>query len=327
MSEPSSMTEKEPIPLTFHFFRIKFTPYVHAKGQTTESIVREVVNYLMQEKTAGRGLLIDKHETRAKNTARPLFVTNVAYFLKEKRIHGSIALLRTGKIPMLKPAETYSLIPFDTSIGQIAEQTHFFIDYSSDSVVICVEYNYHGPRALDIEYYFRVVARDKLNLSKATDLEVFMDTSLDKTLAELRNVLNFEVKLHPQKLHNIDAVLQGQYLSGVVTLANLAKPKFIKLEAMFQTPGKQYTSSELNKGGNKMVMDFLKAFKTKPINMDAFEEFIVKFEDKDGNQEVFNLLSGKKELVKYVTVIPTKGRDWYELIKDDLTEFIQSLQS
>jgi len=324
MSFSDAQVEKEMTLIKFHFYKIKFTPYNNLRNQTSHTILHQVITFLSQEKLAGRGLLIDKHEGRGKDGARPLFVTNAVFMHKEKRIRVSMALLRTGKIPLLKPADKFLLVPLDTSNGEIAEQTHFFIDYNTDSIILCAEFNYNGPRVSDIEYYFRVVARDKLKLSKATEVEMYMDTSIDKTLAELKNVLNFDIKVQAQKLPQLDTVLVGQYFTGITNLANRIKPKYVKLEAMFQTPGKQYDSSELNKEANNMVTNFLNAFKAKPTNMDVFEQFVVKYEDKEGNEDFFNLLKGKKELLKYVDIKTLKGRQWYELIETDFDEFIQT---
>lgn len=182
--------------------------------------------------------MIDKHEDRGNESARPLFVTNAVFMYKEKRIRVSMALLRTGRIPLLKPTSKFLLVPLDTSKGEIAEQTHFFIDYNTDSIVLCVEFNNNGPRVSDIEFYLRIIARDKLRLAKATELEMFMDTSIDKTLADLKNVLNIDVKVQPQKLSQLDPVLVGQYFTAISNLGQYVKPKSVKLEVMFQTPGR-----------------------------------------------------------------------------------------
>jgi hypothetical protein len=325
MSSLQPETEEALTPIKFHFYKINFTPYNHANDQTSRSIIHKVMTFLSQQQVEGKGLLIDKHEERGNDGARPLFVTSTSFMLKEKRVRGSIALLRTGKIPLVKPADKFLLIPFDSSNGQIAEQTHFFIDYSTDSVVLCVEFNYNGPRLSDIEYYFRIVARDKLKLAKATEAELYMNTSIDKTLAELKNVLNFDIKIQPQKLAQLDTALVGQYFTGITSLGSRIKPKFIKLEAMFQTPGKLYVSSEIIKEANSMATQLLKAFKARPTNMDAFENFVIKYEDQEGKEEFFNLLKGKKEVIKHVNIKTLKARQWYELIESDLNEFVQSL--
>lgn len=53
---------------------------------------------------------------------------------------------------------------------------------------------------------------------------------------------------------------------------------------------------------------------------------MVKYEDKDGQEEVFNLLKGKKELVREVDLKKiTKLRQWYELIETEFNEFVDSI--
>ncbi len=326
MSTTTPATTKNEVLVKFNFYQLRFTPYNReSSNNNSRTILEKVITFLSQEQVAGRGLLIDKHQDRENNSPRPLFVTSTTRMLREKRIRVSMALLRSGKIPFLKPADKFLLVPLDTSNGEIAEQTHFFIDYNKDSIVLCAEFNSNGPRISDIEYYFRIVARDKLRLAKATELEIFMDTSIDKTLADLKNVLNFDIKVQPQKLAQLDTALIGQYFTALTSLGNRIKPKFIKLEAMFQTQGKQIESSELNKEANTMVTSILRSFKAKPTNIDVFEQFVVKYEDGNGKEELFNLLKGKKEITKMVDVTEISGRKWYELIEKDLDDFVNNL--
>src|SRR5687767_6558588 len=114
---------KNTIPIRFHFFKITFTPYKDVTSQKSHNILTNVVTYLSQEMLAGKGLLVDRHEGRKNQEQRPLFVTNIYFMMREKRVVGSLALLRKGRIPYLKPAEKFTLIPLDTSQGEIAEQT------------------------------------------------------------------------------------------------------------------------------------------------------------------------------------------------------------
>jgi hypothetical protein len=313
------------IPIRFNFFSIKFEPY---KGQsnTSSSILNEIITYLSREMINGKGHLIDKHKNRKQEGPRELFMSSVVIMHKERRIRCSLALLRSGRIPMLKPAEEFKLIPLDKTKGSIAEQTHFFIDFSKSYAVICTEFNYHGPRISDIEFYFRNIARDTLKISKVTEVTMFMDSSIDKTLTNLKNVLNMDIKLQPQNLARLDTEIVGQYFTQLNSLGQKLKPKFIKLEAMYQNPGNSVKSSQINKEANSMIIDLIKKFKARPYNIDCFENFVVKYEDKDGQEEVFNLLKGKKEIVKDVDFSKiTTSRSWYEMIEKDFDEFMQTL--
>jgi hypothetical protein len=327
MSEADITKPKENLTsVRFHFYSVKFTPYNDRTEQSSNSILKKVIDYVTNELHQGKGHLIDRNHNRSEDGSREIFMAQSVYILKESRIRCSMALLRSGRVPMLKPADKFQLVPLDKAQGSIAEQTHFFIDYSKNPAVVCLEFNYHGPRMSDIEYYFRNVARDTLRLAKATEISIHMDTSIDKTLADLKNVLNIDIKIQPQKISRMDTELIGQYFTGINTLGQRIKPKFIKLEAMFQTPGNTVVSSQINKEANNMVFDLLRKFKGRPFNIDAFENFVVRYEDKNGQEEVFNLLKGKKEVIKEIDLTTiTNVRQWYEMIKPDFDEFIQTI--
>ncbi|TSD63975.1 hypothetical protein FFF34_015545 [Inquilinus sp. KBS0705] len=326
MSKEENRKSKENLStIRFHFYSLKFTPY-NDVAQSADEILFKIITYVTNELHKGKGHLIDRNHNRPDEGSRELFMAQSVFILKDKRIRCTIALLRSGRVPMLKPADKFKLIPLDAAQGSIAEQTHFFIDYSKSPAIICLEFNSNGPRLSDIEYYLRNVARDTLRLAKATEVTMHMNTSIDKTLSELKNVLNIDIKVQPQKLAILDTELVGQYFLGINTIGQRIKPKFIKLEAMYQTPGNTVRSTELNKEANSMVINLLQKFKGRPFNIDAFENFVVKYEDKEGNEEVFNLLKGKKEIVKEFDLTKiTKLKDWYELIKPEFDEFIEKL--
>lgn len=308
--------------IKFHFYSLKFTPYSDvASEHNSDSILRGVITYLMNELHSGKGHLIDRNRNRSDEGPRELFLTSAVFMAKEKRIRCSIALLRSGRVPLLKPIDQYKLVPIE-SLGSIAEQTHFYIDYSRNYGVICIEFNYYGPRISDVEYYLRNVARDVLKLSKITEVRLYMSNTIDKTLASLKNVLNLDIKVQPQKLAQLDMDLHGKYFTGMSTIGQKLKPKFIKLEAMYQTPGRGIESAEINKEPTNMVMDMIRSFKTRPFNIDAFENFVVRYEDKEGSQEVFDLLKGKAEITKEVDITTLNSRKWYELIEDDFNNFM-----
>lgn len=311
-------------PVKFNFFELKFTPFKSSDEQTTKDILLEVAKYLNLQQQAGQGFLTDRHEKRGKETARPLFVTQISTSWTDKRVKASMALLRTGRIPKLKPADSYVLMPLEKGKGEIAEETHFYIDFSTPTVVMCVEFNNDGPRMSDIEYYFRIVAHDKLNMAKSTNVDTFMDMSVDKALAEFKNVLNIQVKIQPEKLAKLDTTLHGQYYSGVSNLKQYVDPSFVKLELLFESSDKKYSSKVINKKGNTMFKRMLDSFNTDPVNMDVFENFVVRYEKEDGNEDIFNLLKGKKEVVKYID--PAKlssNRTVYELISSDFDIFME----
>ncbi|WP_159021265.1 hypothetical protein [Formosa sp. L2A11] len=309
--------------IRFHFYSLRFTPYSDLTPEhTSSSILKDVIMFLTNELKDGKGYLIDKNRNRQKDGPRELFMTSAVFMHKEKRIRCSFALLRSGRIPKIKPADKFELVPIET-LGSIAEETHFYIDYSRNYAVVCIEYNHYGPRMSDVEYYLRNVAKDKLKLSKALEVNLYMTNTIDKTLENLRNVLNMQIKIQPNKIPQMDNDIKGQFFTGINTIGNRLKPNFIKVETYFQTPGSNVESKGLNKEANSMVETLLNKFKTRPFNIDCFDDFVVKYEDKEGNEEIFNLLKGKKELEYDVDMKAiSKKRQLYELVEKDFDEFM-----
>jgi hypothetical protein len=321
--EDENLTE-----IHYHYFSLKFTPLKLVEDKyNSNDIMRNVITYISNQlHQENKGHLIDRHETK-QHSRRELFINRAVFLPLEKRIRCSIALLRSGREPFLKPKEQFKLIPLsEQTIGSIAEETHFFIDYSKKHAVICCEYNHHGPRMSDIEYYFRNVAQKVLKQSRATEVNTYLEAPIDETLAKLKNVLNIEIKIQPKNLNQLDSDIQNRYFSGMNNIGQVYKPKFIRLEAYYQSPGKGVTSRELNVPANKMVIEMLNRFRGRSFNIDAFDAFQVKYEDKDGNEEMFNLLSGKKEIILNVDLKKiTRSKDWYGLIKEEFNNFIETI--
>lgn len=309
----------------YQLFSLKFT---NLKDNTLRSkdITFNVINYISNKLLKdNQGHLIDKHEGRQKNSRRELFMNRAVILVKDQRIRCSMALLRSGRLPLIKPREQFKLIPINESItGSIAEETHFFIDYSKNSVIICCEYNHSGPRISDIEYYFRNVAQKVLKQSRATQIDAFLDAPIAETIENLQNVLNLEIKIAPLDLNRLQLDVQNKYFSGMRNLSTIMEPKYLRVEAYFQSPGSN--SKALNVKANNMIRDLLAKIKGNNIDIDAFKAFTFKFEDKEGKEEVFNLLSGKKEIVLNVDLDKVKSSSkWYSLIKDDLDTFVNQL--
>ena len=322
------MSVKEPnenlTPIRFHFYSIKFTPLVDVSFNSND-ILLKVITFISQELHNKKGYLIDRYHNRPDNDKREIFMNAAIIMAKEKRIRCSMALLRGGMQPLLKPADSFELVPLDKANGSIVEQTIFFIDYNKTPAILCVQFNNDGPRMSDIEYYFRNISSKQLFLSRACEVKLKMNNTIDKTLADLHNVLNFEFKLQPQKITQLDDELKG-YISGISNIGNKLKPKSIRVEAFFRTPGVKVKSAELNKDANGIIKTFLKKFKGRPFNIDCFEDFDITYQNKEGEEEFFSLLKSKKEIVKDVDFsIIRKTRQWYEIIEEDFNQFISEL--
>jgi hypothetical protein len=309
----------------FYLHTIKFIPYSDSVKKKTNEILFDVITFLNREHLDGKAYAIDRNKNKPEMERREMFMNNPVRVGRSNKFKCSIALLR-DKTLMVKPKDTFELVPFSKATGSIAELTHFYIDYSVNPAIMCVEFNHNGPRVSDIEYYFRNLAHE-MGLAKGCQTTTYLDVPIDTTLAHLHNVLNFEIKLRPQSIAQMDDDVKG-YITEFANLGNKLKPKFIRIEAMFQTPGVKVKSEQLNKEANTMIKAFLTKFKTKPFHIDQFEEFEIKFVDKNGVDDTFNLIKGKREIVVKIE----RGRHmtttkYYELIEPDFEKFIQTFRS
>lgn len=319
------MSQRITSEVRFQFFRLRFTAYKD-NPISSEKILKEIISYVGNLKSEGQGFLVDRNENRTKGNGRELFMNRVVHMPKDRRVRCALALLRSGIKPKVKPHDQFKLEPLSEIKGTIAEETHFFIDYNTNIPILCVQFNHYGPRASDIEYYLRQISKELKNAT-ATKLEMFMDVPIDETLEKLRNVLKLDIKLQPKNFAKIDTHLVGTYFSGMNTIGNKLKPESLKVEASFHTPGKNVRSDELNKHANNMVIDLLKTFRGRDFHIELFDNFVVEYEDKEGADQVFNLLKGKKEVVKEIEIDTLKkASDWYDLVQEEFDEFINELK-
>lgn len=323
---PNIESQNKDLEVKFFYFSLKFTPLKSHGSLSSSEIMKNVITYISRKLLDDKqGHLIDRHESRD-NSRREMFMNRAVFVRGERRIRCSIALLRSGRKPLLKPKDKFTLIPIDEmGIDSIVEETHFFIDYSKNFPIFCCEYQHFGPRMSDIEFYFRNVAHYVLRESRATDASFFIDAPIDETLEKLKEVLNFEMKIQPGNLEQMDTALKNRYYSGINTLGSILKPKYVKVETSFQTNEKGAESTAFDKTVNKMVRDTLIAFRGRSFNMDAFDSFVVKYQDKEGNEEIFNLFKGKKEINLNLDIAAVKNRDLYPIIKPEFDQFISTI--
>ena len=180
-------------------------------------------------------------------------------------------------------------------------------------------------RISDLEYYLRNISRDKLSLSKQTEVSIHFESTIDKTINELRNVLHMDIKLRPRNISQLDNDIKGSYFLGMNNIGNMLKPRFLRVESYFQTPGKSDPKVGINKEANDMTFDLLRVFKKRPNNIGCFEDFVIKYENKNGEDAVFNLLKGKKELVVDIDMSKITLKNMYDLIKLEFNDFVLNL--
>jgi hypothetical protein len=153
-----------------------------------------------------------------------------------------------------------------------------------------------------------------------------MDARLDKALGEMQKLLDLDIKARPKKLSDLDASFSNRYFSHLKSFAAKLKPRFIKVQAMYQHQGKSVGVTRQDKEAKNEVLGMLKHLKRKPVGIDCFDNFVVRYEDKEGSEEVLNLLRGKAEIEVEVEASGSyKNRELYELIQPQLKSFTDNL--
>lgn len=313
--------------INLYFSSLKFEPYSDLKGKhNTRSILKEVFSYLRDKRKNGQGHLIDRHEKRSKADSRELFMVSHRKISQEDRFRCSMALLRKGKQPKLKPTDKFKLLPIGDLGGDIVEETHFFIDFSTERCIICSEFNDRGPRTSDLIYYLRNVAGSStLKIARSTENTKFFNSTLDETLSNLRNVLHMDVKFKPSSLAQMDSDVRKNYYSSMENIGKMFKPKFFRVETYFQIPGSN-APVDINNEANNWFRDMLRIFKQRKRNQKMFENFEVKYEDNAGIEQTFNLLKNRASMtIEVNSKKDLKNKEMYELIAPEFGQFIASL--
>jgi hypothetical protein len=282
----------------FHFFDLIFTPY---KGTETKAdsnrIMKACIKMIMDSHTKQRkAIVINRYEDRKDTEPRNIFISSIAFTLKENKYKCRIALIRDNKLPILVNKTTYTLTPFDElGNNMIAETTNFYIDLSGKLPVICCEFNNLGPRISDIEFYFRFISNKMLSLSKACKASIHMKLPVNEVLTSISDVLQFRLKAKPNRLSFLYQEVTDPFITNMSALANTIKPNSIKIDAFFRERGNSQEKNNKNYQALLFIKRILNAIKNDNEVIDNFEDFYLEFEREDGSDAIFNLMRGKQE--------------------------------
>lgn len=311
----------------YYFYSLTFKPFADKKEtHNNHTIGKEIFFYLANIKNQGEAILIDRNEKKEKHPKRELFLSVATIIPNDRIVRYTMALIRKGKRPKLKKKGTFRLEDLN-ALGDIVEVTHFFVDYSTDHNIICVEQNHNGPNIADIEYYLKYIGRETLTIARTADLTIHMLDNIENTMEKMKNVLSFNIKIRPSNLDLINTELSKNFFSGFDIVSTIYKPEFLRIEAFFKKQGRKIKKRKENKIATNMFSKALSIFKTDPQETDYYDQFDVVFEDGKGNEDTFNLLKNKKVAIK---LIPNNKeltvRESYELVKDDIKNFVNEIK-
>lgn len=332
MTNTSATEAENRIPVTFYLYRLKFTPlqqYTHS--HTSTNILRDTFTFIQQNRDKQKGFLVDKYVNRDGGSKRLLFVSSSYFMHHERKMRGQLVLIRTGKKPLFKPKDEFRLVSLDElkegKDFEVVERTNFFFDVRGKVPILCIEYNHNGPRIDDLVYYLRQIAHNQIHLAKATKADAFMKDTLESTLERLRDVMKLRLKIRTKNIAKVDDKLKRDYLSNMSAIGHVINSKAVAFQAYFETPGvSRQSMSPPNKQAVRMVKEMLTSIKSKPDSIDLFDDFVVDYEDIDGEEQVFNLDNEKWKIEKEIAVDTIrKNRDWFSLIEGDLNDFVETI--
>ncbi|QHS56936.1 hypothetical protein GWR56_15790 [Mucilaginibacter sp. 14171R-50] len=323
MNEANQSSNSELEEIKFNFFTMLFSPIKEHANLNSNDIILRIVDAINQQRSNNNIIIFDRFKNRKNTPSRQLYISYTGYEPLERRLKFAMALIRSGKLPLLKPTGSIDLVPFDKNMGEFTEVTHFFIDMKRPTAVVCVEFNDNGPRMTDIEYYFRAMSTEYLHMSRSLTVGMMMEKNIDETLNGLLGVFDFDMKIESKKFSEMDHDTKG-FLSEWGTLLTKLQPEFIRVEAFFQRKGKKNNTASTHPGlltGLKHILNKL----GKPNNADAFDKFVLNYEDKDGNAKRFDLFDTKSEISVMINLTSTiKTTDIYKLIKDGFDTFLKN---
>ncbi|MDB5135127.1 MAG: hypothetical protein JWP37_1730 [Mucilaginibacter sp.] len=305
----------------FNFMTMLFTPLKEHSSLSSNQIILKIVEAIRFQRSQNNIIIFDRFKNRKNEPSRQLYINHNSYEPLERRLKFSMALIRSGKQPLLKPTGSIDLVPFDKNIGEFTDVTHFFIDMKRPTAVVCVEFNDNGPRMTDIEYYFRAMSTEYLHLSKSLAAGMMLESNIDETINGLAGVFDFDIKIESKKYSEMDNDAKG-FLSEWGTLLTKLQPEFIRIEAFFQRKGKKANKPSTNSGMLTGLKHILKKL-DKPNNSDAFDKFVINFQDASGDVKKFDLFNTKSEISIPINLNQTiKPSAVYELVKVHFDTFL-----
>lgn len=294
------MTTERKTDIIFNIFDLNLKPF---KGEeniaSSIKILKECIDYINDERTKnGRAVVIDRNGGKIDSEKRELFITSIAYSHKDGLYKGRIALLRNNRTPLVYNKDNYSISPLsELGDASIAETTHFLIDSSGSYPIFFYEYNYHGPRISDIEYYIRQITNKVLRSSTACKARIHMSITIKDVLDNISDVLNFRIKANHKKLAFLNKEIGESFIGNMQALANTVKPVTMRIEAFFRSRNSKVDSGYKNLAAVKFVKKLLETANNNDTVLDEIEEFYLEFEREDGSDDAINLLKGKVELI------------------------------
>lgn len=317
------------IPVKFNIFDLEFQPYKERSREIGSfNILKSCIKFIDDErKDNQRFVIIDRHEKRDKAESRKLFISVVSYSHPDRMYKGKIHLIR-DKTPSFMDKEKMTFSSIDILKNKdVVETTNFFIDMDRPSVptVLC-EYHNLGPKITDIEYYFRYISSKKLRLSKACKTSIYMNKSVERVLESMQNIFKFRFRARPENLPSLYRKADDAFITNMQALGKTVDPKWIKVDLSFRDQGGKNVVQEKNYKMMSTTKKMLNAVVKDTKVLEDIDDFYLEYEDDQGEERDFSLVSGKISLdIQCPLKEGKKGqlntKEMFNLVKDKYEEY------
>lgn len=287
---------KESIEISFHFFELVLTPYNERGETSSNALIKEVFEYLLEERKQNRVHVIDRKEGEANDDKRNLLLLSTQYTEQGKRLKGKIALLR-DKLPVFlnNRSDIDEIENFNDK--RLAELTHFCIDFQGPKPLVMYEFNSNGPRISDLEYYIRQIAK-KANIAKFCTVELRVIGEVESILQNLVNVAEIDLKVKPHNASFLKDV-DNNYYTAVTALNNSYPYEAIRVSTSF-------SRKKINVGALSLARNLL-TFVKKDVLKDKRIDGLKMNVDKGNGFEVIDLIRQKECRVLEI-ILASPGR-------------------
>ena len=325
MEAPISPNSNKTIPIVFNFCDLKLTPYKAKEGISPSKLLKEIFNGLIEDMINNKAHFIERNRGESLDDKRSLLMYGATYTRRGERVRGKIALLR-NKAPILMSKKSFTETEIDNdSDKNVAELTHFLIDFSSDIPLVMIEFNDNGPRISDFEYYVRHLGKE-FNIAKFCQPTVRIKGDLDDILKNLQNVFSVDLKVRLYKGKFL-AKFSDKLYSGIEALNSSYPYQDIRIVANFGHQNTTEGQKKKNTGGLDWARNLLGFLKENPNNAELMEDLKMDI-DRGKGLEVIDILSEKESITINVDLLKP-GRplasDLFGKAHVELTNFLKEV--
>lgn len=301
---------------TVYYYNLEFKYYVDYEPKSAFGYM-DIFKHISDVNKARDESRIIKHRNGR------LFSSGFRYYASDKRLTGKLFYVREDVFPEIIKLSNEEIRDFQLDIDEgMLETTHFVLDYSKSIPLLAIEYNHHGARITDLEYYLKKFGRSE-RIATNCDVTMIVQDRLKDISRRINRLQKLQVRVHRDNIARIKSA-SSELGSALFHAQNFSLSDEVELILRFDYRNK--TSTTVIKD---IVKDMISKFKSDKNAMNDFNKFEIKAEDEDRNNklEVFDLLVDKvrsdivtKKKIKSRVIY---SKDFYEKTCKSMNELFE----